>query len=309
MELLKEIKEKFSSGGFGSNWHKLDCLSPGYDAYTFKEYKIGYGVAIPYKYKEELVLKFNNCKFFTHKLVLENDETIDLLCLGSFNVDIENEFATFCAQFVEPGENGENRKKVLENPSKWAENWSKLMGNTISSKKAYDVLAELIVYYHLLLEGIDVTWTAAINGTNDLESEKESFEVKSTISRYNNSITVSSEFQLNPLKKLYLYFCKFEESPIGVSINDMVSLLKKKGIEDTILEERLIKLNLEKGVKARNVKYKMIENRCYEVDDNFPRITSNSFVGGQKPLGIGHIVYDLDLDVIKNYTTWMDALV
>ncbi len=177
------------------------------------------------------------------------------------------------------------------------------MGNAIHDKAPYSVLCEMVVLDYVRSFDPSAEWIAAISGTHDIESESHSYEVKSTIKRYGSSITVSSQYQLLTPKPLDLFFLRVEESPTGISINDMKLELVNKGYNESKLEGQLLKAGYELGASARNKKYSILEKRVYKVDDEFPKITEKTFKGDVAPKGISQITYVVDLEV-PSFDIW-----
>ncbi|WP_294429077.1 PD-(D/E)XK motif protein, partial [uncultured Treponema sp.] len=70
------------------------------------------------------------------------------------------------------------------------------------------------------------------------------------------------------------------------------------------LEDDLKCLGLPYGNSSRNEKFSIIEKRMYPVTEDFPRIVPESFKNDVIPNGITHIVYNVDLGAVKNYTSW-----
>lgn len=116
------------------------------------------------------------------------------------------EFATVCAQFVEPGIDGIDRKNLMSEPLEWWKKWRELMGNTISNKEAYSVIAEMMVLDDLYTQDNTVEWTAVNSGSHDIEGNESSYEVKSTVKRYGATITISGQHQLQKFKKITAIF-------------------------------------------------------------------------------------------------------
>ena len=304
MTLYAEIKKWFSTEKESGYW-ELETLPKKYPAYVVKDYW-GYGVAIIMK-KKELVINemFSNCYFFTErKMILGKECNVLYFLCRDYGYYIE--FASICAQLVDPGEKGEERNKINRNPLDWWNNWKNLIGNATLTKQVYSIIAELMVLEYLFKKDKTVVWTGAKGGTNDIENEKQGFEVKSTVKREGYVFTASSEFQMitSKTKKLSLFFCRMEKSPAGLSIDEMIKRLAELGYEKANLEHDLQYLGLPIGNSARKEKYKIIEKRVYKVTKSFPRIVPESFKNNVIPKGITHIVYNVDLGAIKNYTSW-----
>ena len=54
-------------------------------------------------------------------------------------------------------------------------------------------------------------------------------------------------------------------------------------------------LGFEKGMSARKRKFILHQMLQYNVDDSFPRVTPESFIGGVMPPGIQKITFTADL--------------
>ncbi len=184
----------------------------------------------------------------------------------------------------------------------WFEDWKEAIGNVHREKKIYDVLGEMIVLSMLMSEGLEPSWMGPSSGRHDITCETIECEVKSTIKRQMKpQIKVSSGRQLDvtPGKTLYLYVCTFEEDDNGnLSIDIVEKQLIDQGFSQSILHSSLERLGMNSSINRRK-KYKLVESiRKYEVNDSFPRLTNESFVGGQLPKGILNLSYSILLDDI-----------
>lgn len=286
-KLLAEVQENSAIS--------LQAIASGYEAWVIR--KNGwYGIGILNTYKKEISERFSNVRVWNQLLLIAGDEK-NLLLLTSEVENLRYEFATVCAEFVEPGLHGETRDELLKNPEHWWEKWRSLLGNSVQNKMPYSVLGEILIYKHLIDLGKEVRWAAIEKATHDLETSFESYEVKSTIKRYDSLISVNSQYQfVSSEKGLFLCFCRFEESLTGKSIEDVMNQLTVSGNNYSELNIAIEKMGFEKGSSARNKKYKLHEARIYQVDEKFPKITSESFCDGKLPEGIVKIVYDVDLN-------------
>ena len=300
MEVVKEIRNYFASlvkpGAM-----KIKSLPEEYPAYVIR-IPDGYGVAIEADDQLEVSETFNSCKFHTGPITI-NGITRNYLILRSAFEEYRYEFASLCAEFVEPGDYGKNRNLLLADPYTWWVKWKELLGNTNREQRVYNVIAEMLVLDHKYSADKSTEWAATHMSSHDIECAEESCEVKSTIKKSSAEITISSQHQLEHVKRLFLYFCRMEESLEGVSINEVKNTLVSHGYDENKLEMELEKQGFEKGTNIRNKKYKVLEKRKYEVDDSFPRIVQGSFKDDKFPNAITHIEYTVDLDGI-DYTNW-----
>ena len=300
MELVKEIREYFASLP-ATGARIIESLPDVYKAYVIR-ISDGYGVAIPVDEKLEVSERFNSVRLHTEQISIDGHRQNYLILRSTFQ-EFRYEFASICADFVDPGDDGINRKILLEDPYVWWEKWKELIGNTTREVQVYSVIAEMIVLDYIIQSDSSAVWAATRMGSHDIECSEESCEVKSTIRRYGSSITISGQHQLEHEKRLYIYFCRMEESLEGVSINEMKSRLTQHGYDEGKLEKELEKLGFERGASIRNRKYKVLEKRRYEVDERFPRIVKESFKDDKYPDGVIHIEYTIELEGLK-YTVW-----
>lgn len=297
MNLLQEIRNSFAQVRVNSAL-KIKCEDvQQFDTWVIRQWDwLGVGIL---NVNDVIISEtFSNARLFNLSMTIGNQE-LNLIIFASDNEELRNEFATVCAEFCHVGDHGLHRKQIQQDPLSWWNRWRQLLGNTVTEKKSYSVLAELLIFEQLLKRGEKASWTAQINATHDIQTENESFEVKATIKRYGSTFTVSSEFQLTETaQKLFIIFCRFEESEHGINIDDIVKRLVELGSSKEKLEQTLKRYELEVGRKARNIRYIVHEVIQYTVDENFPRITAESFIGGKFPTGIENLKYEVDLDSI-----------
>lgn len=300
MSIIDDIREGFASMKVNGA-REIDELKDTYPAYIIR-IPDGFGVAIPVAPDMEVAERFNSCRFHTSMIAIGGTPNNYLILSSAFE-EYRYQFASFCAEFVSPGENGSNRTALLSDPYSWWKKWKELIGNTNREQKVYSVIAEMMVLEHKLKTDNTTEWAATNMGSHDVECNDESCEVKSTVKRYGAEIVISGQHQLNHVKRLFLYFCRMEESLEGMSINEMKDKLVDSGYDEGKLELELQRQGFERGANIRNKKYKVLEKRKYEVDDSFPRITQDTFKGDRYPKAITHIEYTIDLDGIT-YTAW-----
>lgn len=300
MDLVKEIREYFASLPCPGAM-EITALPKDYPAYVIR-IPDGYGVAIEVDNDLEAAEKFNSIKLHTGIMTIAG-ETKNYLILRSAFEEYRYEFASVCAEFVDPGDNGINRVTLIADPYTWWTKWKELVGNANLDQRVYNVIAEMMVLDYKYKTDKTTEWASTKMGSHDIECASESCEVKSTIKRYGANITISGQHQLEHFKPLFIYFCRLEESLEGDSINEIKARLLANGYDEARLETELTKQGFERGSNIRNKKYKKLEGRVYEVDDAFPRIVQSSFKDNKFPDAITHIQYTVDLDGIS-YTTW-----
>lgn len=302
MDLLGEIRENLAAGIRGAR--RLQSLPPEYPAWTICTPE-EYGVAVPYLNEAPFNETFASCEIRAADIRIDETGPGRYLFLASADRTLRYEFSSVCAEFADPGDDGSKRRMLTEEPLRWWEGWRELLGNAVSDKEPYSVIAEMMVLDTLLSRHAHVTWAAAYGGSHDIEGPDGSYEVKSTLRKYESNVTISSHHQLgrDRKKSLSLYFCRMEKSVHGVSINDMAGQLVRDGYPGDMLERQLGHMGYKQGTSGRDRRYKCLEKRKYPVDDSFPRITADSFINGVMPEGITKIEYTVDLDGL-DYSEW-----
>lgn len=218
---------------------------------------------------------------------------IKLLSIASDQYESREQFTKICCDFLAV----ESRKQIVGNPSEWWDRWKQLLGNRKGEVRPYPVIGELLTWKWILEAGIDATWSGPEGSTHDVETSKNSFEVKSTIERTGASVTISSQHQLSAGKgkKLFLVLNRLESIDGTLSLNSLSEDLLELGVNEVKLETQLSKLGFPKGRIARAQTYRLLESLVFEVDDNFPRIVEQSFKGDKFPEGVVKLTYDIDL--------------
>ena len=199
MSLIENIKNNFNRGYFGKAM-LIDGLPQQYPAWTIKQ-PGWYGVAVRTEKFMPFSERFSSSRIWTLKNAEINSQPMNLLMLACSDMNLRNEFATICSQFVKTSSDGTERKKIINNPAGWWDNWRSLLGNTQVEHEVYSKIGELLVVERLLLSGRKPKWSGIENATNDVELDDCSYEVKSTVKRYGYEVEVSSIYQLKPTEK------------------------------------------------------------------------------------------------------------
>lgn len=275
----------------------IKSLSSGnYPAWTVK-FEDGYGVAVPIDKDVILNESFAGARIKTMIVRDESGTIQNALVLLSNSPEIALPFSTLCEALINPGENGDYRQTLTGNPLAWWKEWKELLGNRNIDERIYDVLGELCAFRYVIQSGEDAQWNGPDGASYDIETVDRFLEVKSSINRSKREVTISSQFQLFPQgKPLALVFCCFEPVMMsGVSIDSLLEDFRAMGYNTELLNQKLEKRGFENGMSARKKRFLLHEMLLYKVDQDFPTITPNSFVGGILPAGITKISYTVDL--------------
>lgn len=292
--MINQIKQVFSSMRYNSSI-ELPLESDKYKAYAFcKEDE--YGVYFPYKDNKIINEKFN-LVYLKTMVVSVSSITIKVLSLSCKHNDYKNEFAAICYDFINLGKSNINREMIINNPFEWFDKWKNLIGNRKTNLTVYDVLGEMKTLLYLYSIGKRPLWNAMNQGTHDIETDSKSYEVKSTIKKTNKEITISSQHQLTKdnNKELFLSYCLFEQSELGICIDDLADELIAYGFDSNELEVYLEECGYSKGKKERKKKYILREMNLYHVDDNFPKLNLDHFKSGNLPQGVLYYSYIIEL--------------
>jgi hypothetical protein len=291
--LLEEIKEKFASMKFESS-REIDNIETNHRVYAIK-FGNEYGVGISFTSDIEVNEEFSSVSFRT----IELKDQGKLLYLSCENSDLRNYFASFCVSFIDE----ENIDEVVRDPLGWWQNWSQLLGNRKYDKKPYSLLSELIAVKSLYVDNKELVWGGPDFRSHDIELGEFDVEVKSTLLKSKTEITISSLYQFDFQKKLFLYFIRLEKAKEGLNINILVKDLIALGYDKNDLESKLMQMGYPSGSSAREINYTILEKRKYAVDSNFPRITLDSFKENHLFESITKITYDINLSNLE-FTEW-----
>lgn len=302
--LRDEIESRFSlQSDYAA--YQLQNVSADYPAWVIRLSDGEYGAIIEYS-GNEISESFSGAYLESKKLKLKDQTEKQYLMLSCRNNMLRKQFSSLCEDFVEPGNNGENRTIVTEEPLRWWKEWRELLGNRQAEDRIYDLIAELSALLKLCSIGkSDAYWTASRINTHDIEMEDSSYEVKASVKKEITTIHVSSQFQLKSDKPLYLIYTRLEESETGDSVDDLLTMLshyqyRQVNEYNSYLEE----LGLKAGNHGRKRKFVVLERRKYKVDDSFPVIRKEMFIEGKFPERITHFEYDIVLDGLP-FEDWM----
>ena len=300
--LIENIKTNWKTDIVGYAQAIASLKETAYPAWTVKLVD-GYGVAIPYDGEAEINESFANARIYRADNIMVTAGVMQrAIVLVTSSTGIEEPFASLCAEFIDPGENGAARTEIVNSPVDWWKKWKELLGNKNIDARIYDVLGELCVLYHLIKSGNNANWNGPDGASYDIETDTKFVEVKSTLSRSKKEVTISNQFQLDPPgKPLNLVLCVFEPSiNSGFSINGIIAKFAKVGYNVALLNQKLEEMGFEEGMSSRNKTFILHEMLKYKIGPEFPRITPASFVGGVLPTGVTKITYTVDLSGIPS---------
>jgi hypothetical protein len=296
MEILEEIKQSFANLQRNQSIFLANCNAR---AVMFDDET--YGLGIPYSSNEKVNEKFANVKLYSHQIVIEGSKEGDnYLLLTSSLKEMRNEFALICADFADLGRENENRNNILEDPFSWWKRWRKLMGNAVKNPMVHSILGEMLALKYLLAHTKGVKWNPLDFSTHDIETNDRAFEVKSTTSKYEDIISVNSQFQLTIASgKVSLVLCKLERSNLGYSINSLIDSLSSYGLDRQYLNNMMDEMGYPEGSSSREERYQLLEMRKYDVDNNFPGEGLREYIREMNVPSVRSVTYDIDLNGVN----------
>jgi hypothetical protein len=299
-DLLKEIREGFANLDQTGRMLPIKAMPATCPAWVFREGD-RFGVAVECIEPLKISEGFSGASLRTVDRVIAGQNR-HFLRLESSIEWLRNEFGLICEHMVSVESGASVRQALLADPLVWWQRWRHLLGNALVDKHGYDVLAELLTLEMLVIQGATYEWNGPFGGVVDIKTPVTDYEVKSTISRYGTVINISGQFQLaaSSGKPLQLVHFRFEPVDDGLSIDLVCDRLISLGVDANMLEGALHRLGMEAGCSTRKETYNLIEARSYTVDNNFPRITPASFIGGDLPAGIVQLEYKVDLSGLQS---------
>jgi len=248
-------------------------------------------VGIPFS-KRKVNESFVGMHISTEVLNYEH-QSINCLCLiADENIDLEK-FLLIAEDFAKDS----NRPSIMDNPFEWMDKWRLIFGDTLSKKKVYDVLGELIALKVLYEKDNTFVWEGPKGGTHDLVAENQIVEIKSTVLKKAYNVSINSSYQLSIEKPTRLFLVRLEKKPYCLSMNVLVKQLVELGYSQEELERLLSDQGYKKGCRARDESYDLLGLYSYSISSvNFPVFTleqlNDSFAPNNNIVG-----YTIELDL------------
>jgi len=188
--------------------------------------------------------------------------------------------------------------------------WQNLLQNTpskkLSNREQIGLFGELVVLEDILIphygENTSLDLWAGGKGTHDFTTEQSAIEVKCRVNGTGNNLNISSEGQLDCVSldflALFVISVNLDET-IGQSLNERVQSIMEKAISKKCSKIFIGKLNdygYKIGDDYQEKKYSEISPQCYQVTNEFPKITQNNIDSG-----ISKVKYELDPDSINQF--------
>lgn len=307
MNLAEEIRKKFANLSDNSA-SKIEGYQEDFSSWVIK-YKDNYAVGIIIDEKIKINESFANVSFYTDWFRV-NDTNKHLLVLSSSDESLRNEFAGICALFLDIPPDGTKREELMKNPIKWWKDWKNLIGNKSVEKNVHGVVGELVILYYLkksVMKNINAeNWTGPEGKSIDIRTETKNYEVKSSLIKYNNIVTISGQYQLYYDNSLSLMVVKLEDPGVEtlgsdiVSIESLIRSLKGLGVDQSVLNAKVSKLGIKENSLDRKKQFRVLKVIEYPVKDDFPLIDINRLNGLENKDRILQITYKVELSGLEN---------
>ena len=253
------------------------------------------------KFKDDDYSRGVNIIYQKIKTKTEELNFIDVLCKLPHLNEL---FTIIISEILEEIENDnkEPYKKCKIVIERWRELLSKSYPRRLSAEKLQGVFGEL--WYLRELSDIDLNaidyWIGPLGDPHDFSNGKIALEVKTTTKKA-RMFWINGVNQLTPPEDGVLYLCAIKLEKVksgGESVPDIIESLKEIGLNYAKLLSLLVELgySINDNKFYENFRYQIKENRVYFVNDHFPRITNDSFKGGNLPKNVIDIVYQIDIN-------------
>ena len=182
--------------------------------------------------------------------------------------------------------------------------------NALSVNKIIGLMGELDFLRHLLESKLirsTTSWVGPNGSRHDFEFTDLSIEVKTTIRKKSNEISVHGFDQMNPFpgKTVRVLKTRMEPNPQGVSLNEQIT--KIENLLDgnrTDFMEKIFRTGYrrEDSDLYANIKFTFIDYQDIPVDARFPLISRNTLQGIDSDRRIQDIEYVVDVTGLASQT-------
>ncbi|MEV0135413.1 PD-(D/E)XK motif protein [Dactylosporangium sp. NPDC050688] len=216
--------------------------------------------------------------------------------------DLQEVFTGLCADVLaavalEPADPPGAVQRVLNG-------WHELLrsGSPLGLDQLTGLFGELTVLNAVLDRNIEAlgAWTGPTSSSHDFLRNARAIEVKSTTSGTGRAIRIHGVDQLDPPPggELIVWWMRFDVSAgAGVSVPEIVEATALRLGEPSAYYRLLARAGyyLADAERYGGIRFTLMEQACYRVVGDFPRIVPDSFVGGL-PNGVRDLRYTVDLD-------------
>jgi Putative PD-(D/E)XK family member, (DUF4420) len=231
---------------------------------------------------------------------------VDVICTAVSGQDVFNLVATAILGQVEQGSSAPDA--VHSTLARWRRFWGAAPVGGLTSEEIRGLFGELwFLAVWLLPHGVDQVahWLGPTGTRHDFQWPGLALEAKATTSIRGHVHRINGIDQLDPPAdgRLLVFSLRMREE--ATASNTLVSLVETittalRDESDALdrFETRLAQGGYSplEAERYTEIRFRVINERLYEVADDFPRLTESSFANGL-PNGIERVEYEVDLDV------------
>lgn len=230
------------------------------------------------------------------------DETSQFLDIECVRADLFDLFDELLRGVIGAVGSGGGSDAAIEVVDRWRTLLASRGRQRLSESAQRGLAAELLVLFMVSPTGaIDVEcWRGPLSEPHDILLPDRALEVKS-IGAQSRNVEIHGSAQLAPPgKPLALVLVQLVEGSEGESIPDLANHLLHNSIDRALALSRLSLVGYS-AVDSDNysTRFRIGELLFADVDERFPRIVPNSFVGGIVPDEISYLTYGLTLSALK----------
>ncbi|MEK9507675.1 PD-(D/E)XK motif protein [Gemmatimonadota bacterium Y43] len=210
-------------------------------------------------------------------------------------------FSVICTEVIEylhevPVRADRGIRVVLD---RWRELLARAPGR-LAENTIIGLMAELDLLHQLveLNPSAMDAWTGPDGAVHDFVRGAVSVEVKASVSNSEPAIRVHGERQLLVEDgQLVLTWTRLQRDSAGESVFEVVGRIVDAGVASDAIWLELGRIGVSRELQGElgAYRYKVTERRRYRVDEQFPKITPESFREGVVPAGTSRIDYTVDL--------------
>jgi len=206
-------------------------------------------------------------------------------------------------------------ERVLVRLSVWENFLSRVSPSGLSEQQQRGLFGELYLLREHLVPGLGpeaaiASWVGPANAHQDYQFQNYAVETKTTKTLRPQSITISSELQLDLGNKegLFLVHISFDEGQSsGENLNTLIGSLRESLADSKELTPFNESLFMAGYIAEHSERYGTLYDlrvlSCFHVRDQFPRIQESDL-----PNGVGRVSYSLSLDACAEYETQPDEM-
>ena len=232
-------------------------------------------------------------------------EFIDVVCTSTAGQDVFNLVASAIVESISQG--GDPPEAVRGTLARWRRFWGTAPEPGLTPQELRGLIGELwFLAVWLLPHGHEQVahWLGPTGARHDFQWPRLAVEAKATTSVRGHVHRIHGLDQLEPPTdgRLCVFSLRLREE--ATAANSLVTLIERITGElanhpDTLdgFETRLTQAGYAATHAERyaDVRFRVVNERVYEVGDGFPRLSADSFVDGL-PAGIESVEYEINLD-------------